>query len=182
MKLKSPYILVLILAIILMSCSTDDNNSIPDENINKFTFNNETYDLVSAIISDDDSTTDNADEIEIRLFNKTSSEITSNVDLDDITFVYFKIQDTDIQQTTYNQLEDYSVSIDGSVLESEFNYGTFLLSNNDSESDIYAESASITVTNFTTFNIDFIFTFTRNDGQVISGRYNGSYFQPNSNG
>ena len=49
----------------------------------------------------------------------------------------------------------------------------------DSQSDVYAQSGSVTVTNFTQFNIVFTFSFTRNDGQVISGSYDGNYYMPN---
>lgn len=178
MKLKLPCLLALVFTVVLSSCSSDDDNTIPVENIKEFTFNVETYDLLTAIISNDDTSTDDENEIGIRLFNKTSSEIISNTDLDDITFVYFELETANIEATTYTEIESYDISINGSVVDSEFDAGTVLLSAADSESDLYAQSGSITIRNFTTFNIDFTFTFTRNDGQVISGRYNGNYLLP----
>ncbi len=178
MKLKLPFLLTLLITLVLMACSADDGNTIPTENIKKFTFNGETFNLVTAIITDENTTTNEPSEIGIRLFNKTSLESTGDGDLSDITFVYFEVEDVNLQATTYNQIEDYDVSINGSVVNSEFNAGTILLSDNDPESDVYAQSGSVTITNFTAFNIDFTFTFTRNDGQVISGRYNGNYLLP----
>ena len=182
MKFKLPILLALVLPLILLSCSADDDNSIPTEDVNKFTFNGETFNLVTAIISDENTTDNNPSEIGISLFNKTSTEITGNGDLSDITLVYFAVEAINLQATTYTPIEDYNVSINASVTDSEFNAGTILLSDSDPESDVYAQATSVTITNFTAFNIDFTFTFTRNDGQVITGRYNGNYIQSNSTG
>ena len=176
-----PYLstlLTLLFTLILMACAPEDN-SVPVENVNKFTFNDETFDLITTIINDENTTTNDPSNIGIRLFNKTSSEATGNGDLSDLTFVYFNVVDANLQATTYTNIEDYDVSIHGSVVNSEFNAGTVLLSDNDPQSDVYAQSGSVTITNFTTYNIDFTFTFTRNDGAVISGRYNGNYLAPN---
>ena len=169
-------LLTLIVSIALVSCSADDTNSNPDDAPNEFNFNGTTYDLVSAIIVNENTANNNPSNISISLFNKTSSEITGNSDLSDISYVYFDFQDASIQNTTYNQIDDYDVSINGSIINSEFNPGTILLSDDDPQSDVYAQSTSITVTNFTAFNIAFTFTFTRNDGEVISGSYDGNYF------
>ncbi|MCB0399900.1 MAG: hypothetical protein KDD26_09825 [Winogradskyella sp.] len=172
-------ILALMLSIALVSCSSDDTSSIPDETNNEFTFNGNTYDLMSVIIVDENTANNDPSDISISLFNKTSAEITSNNDLSDISYVNFKIVGTTIQNTTYNQIDSYDVSIDSSITNSEFTPGTVLLSDDDSQSDVYAQSGTVTVTNFTQFNIVFTFTFTRYDGQVISGSYDGNYYMPN---
>ncbi len=172
-------ILALVLCMAFASCSSDDTSSIPDETNNAFTFNGNTYDLMSVIIVDENTTNNDPSDISISLFNKTSSEITSNNDLSDINYVNFKIVDATIQNTTYNEIDSYDVSINSSITNSEFTAGTVLLSDDDSQSDVYAQSGSVTVTNFTQFNIVFAFSFTRNDGQVISGSYDGNYYMPN---
>ena len=179
MKPNLSHLIALMLTIIFVSCSPESNNSNPEEENNEFTFNGVTYNLVSAIIVDENTDNNDPSEISISLFNKTSTEVTNNGDLDDVSFVYFDFEDTTIQNTTYTQIEDYDVSINGSIVDSEFNPGTVLLSDDDSESNVYAQSASVTVTNFTAYNIAFTFTFTRMDGQVISGSYDGNYFAPN---
>ncbi|BAO74433.1 hypothetical protein [Winogradskyella sp. PG-2] len=112
------------------------------------------------------------------MFNKTSAEITGNGDLIDISYVFFDINDITIQNTTYNQIKDYDISINSTVVDSEFNPGTILLADNEPDSDVCAQSSFITFINFTEYNINFTFTFTRNDGQVISGSYNGYYLAP----
>ncbi|MBC2846085.1 hypothetical protein [Winogradskyella flava] len=180
MKPKLPCLIAMLFACILVSCSPDDGDGIPNENAGEFIINGESYNLVSAIITDENTSTIDSSEISISLFNKTSAEITGNSDLSDISYVYFEIEDTTIQNTTYSQIEDYDVSINSTVIDSEFNHGTVLLSDDNPESDMYAQSASMTVTNFTQFNIAFTFTFTRNDGQVISGSYDGQYFMPSN--
>ncbi|MBV7267925.1 hypothetical protein [Winogradskyella luteola] len=180
MKPNLAHLFVLLLTLILMACSSDDTNSNTDEANNEFVFNGITYHLVSAIITDENTATDDPSDIGISLFNKTSSEITGNNDLNDISYIYFDFNDVTIQNTTYTEIEDYDISINSSIVNSEFNHGTVLLSDNDPESDVYAQSASVTVTNFTEFNIVFTFTFTRNDGQVISGSYDGNYFMPDN--
>jgi hypothetical protein len=167
------------LSIASVSCSSDDTSSIPDETNNEFTFNGTTYNLVSAIIVDENTANNDPSDISISLFNKTSTEITGNNDLSDITYMYFDFQDTTIQNTTYTNIQDYDVSINGTIVNSEFTPGTVLLSDDNPQSEVYAQSGSVTVTNFTEFNIVFNFTFTRNDGQVISGSYDGNYFMPN---
>lgn len=172
-------ILVLMLSTALVSCSSDDTSSIPDETNNAFTFNGTAYNLVSAIIVDENTANNDPSDISISLFNKSSAEITGNNDLSDITYLYFDFQDTTIQNTTYTNIQDYDVSINGTIVNSEFTTGTVLLSDDDPQSDVYAQSGTVTVTNFTQFNIVFTFTFTRNDGQVISGSYDGNYYMPN---
>jgi len=178
MKSKLPHLLVLFCTLILCACSSDDNNTISEERISEFTFNGETYDLVSAIITDENTSSDNPNEIGISLFNKTSDEVTGNGDVNDVSYVYFEFVDSNIQNTTYNQIEDYNISINGTFANDEFDPGTILLSDSDSEADVYAQSGSVTVTNYTQFNIAFTFSFTRNDGQIISGSYDGQHFTP----
>ncbi|MFC0605151.1 hypothetical protein [Winogradskyella pulchriflava] len=178
MKPKLYYLLTLFFAIIITACSPESNNT-TEEETNEFIVNGVTYNLISAIVTDENTSTNEPSEIGISLFNKTSSEITGNSNLNDISYVYFDFEAVTIQNTTYTQIEDYNISINGTIVDSEFNYGTILLSDNDSESDVYAQSGSVTVTNFTEYNIAFTFTFTRNDGQVISGSYDGNYLAPN---
>jgi len=181
MRSKLPYLLALLCAVLLVACSPEDSTTNSEETTNEFVFNSVTYNLVTAIVTDENTTTNDPSEIGISLFNKSSSEITSNGDLDNVSYVYFDFDDVTIQNRTYNQIDDYDISINGSIVDSEFNPGTILLSDNDSESDVYAQSGLVTVTNFTQYNIAFTFTFTRNDGQVISGSYNGNYLLPGNN-
>ncbi|WP_422107872.1 hypothetical protein [Winogradskyella sp.] len=178
MKPKLSRVLGLLFAITLMACTSDDTSSVPTEETNQFTFNGVTYNLVTAVVNDENTSTSDVSEIGISFFNKTASEIAGNSDLTNVNFVYFDFDDVTIQNTTYNQIDDYDVSINGSVTNSEFNPGTVLLSDSNVASDVYAQSGSVTILNFTEFNIKLTFSFTRNDGQVISGSYDGNYIVP----
>ena len=174
---KLPYLFTLLFAFIIMGCAPEDNTT-PAEDTNEFIFNGVTYPLISAIITDENTTTNDPSNISIRLFNKTSSEATSNQDLEDIAFVNFEVEAINLENTTYTTFENYNISINGAIVNSEFNPGTILLSHDDPDSDVFAQSGSVTITNFTTYNIVFTFTFTRNDGEVITGSYDGNYLFP----
>lgn len=179
MSPKLPHLTALLFTIILISCSPEENTSTTPEDTNEFIFNGVSYPLVSAIITDENTTTNAPSDIGISLFNKTSSEITGNGDLDAVAFVYFDINTASLENTTYDTIEDYDISINSSFENGEFNPGTILLSDNDPDADVFAQSGSVTITNFTSYNIVFTFTFTRTDGQVITGSYDGNYLAPN---
>ncbi|WP_179018549.1 hypothetical protein [Winogradskyella forsetii] len=179
MKPKSHYVFTLLLALIFAACAPEDNTTIP-ENTNEFIFDGVTYPIITAIIIDENTSATNPSPIKISLWNKTSSEATGNGDLEDIALVNFEIEDENLEVTTYTDVENYDISINGSIVNSEFSPGTLLLSNDDPDADVFAQSGSVNITNFTAFNIVFTFTFTRNDGQFISGSYDGNYLLPNN--
>jgi hypothetical protein len=54
-----------------------------------------------------------------------------------------------------------------------------LLSDDDSNSDVYASSLTVTINDLTATTVDLTFSFTRNDGQVISGNFIGNFINPN---
>jgi hypothetical protein len=179
MKPNPYYLLRFLPVFVLFACSPDNSNNNSEEENNEFIFNGVSYSLVSAIVTDENTSTNDPSEIGISLFNKTSSEITGNGDLNDVSYVYFDFLDTTIQNTTYNLIGDYNISVNGTIADSIFNPGIILLEDSDSDADVYAQSGSVTITNFTAFNIAFTFTFIRNDGQIITGSYDGNYFAPN---
>ncbi|WP_178989082.1 hypothetical protein [Winogradskyella schleiferi] len=179
MKPKSHYVFTLLLVLIFTACSPEDNTTIP-EDTNEFIFDGVTYPLTTAIIIDENTSATNPSPIKISLWNKTSSEATGNGDLEDIALVNFEIEDTNLHVTNYTDIEVYDISINGFIVNSEFSPGTILLSNDDSEADTFAQSSSVNITNFTAYNIVFTFTFMRNDGQVISGSYDGNYLLPSN--
>ncbi|MFK7833528.1 MAG: hypothetical protein AB8B52_09645 [Winogradskyella sp.] len=179
MKLKSPYFVVFMLTLALLACAPEENNYTPEEPNNEFTFNGETYNLESLIIYDENTSTNEPGVIRLSLFNKESAVITSNADVNDVTYVYFEINATTLENSTYTTIQEYNVSINNSVVDSDFITGTTLLNHSDPASDLFAQSSAVNITNFTAFNIVFTFTFNRADGQVISGSYDGNYLAPN---
>lgn len=182
MNFKTTSFAVLFFSIALLSsCSSDDsseNNSNPNENQNQITFNGESYELKSAWINDENTTDNDPSDIGINLSNKTVSENNSGNDLSNITAVYFDFTDTELQETTYSNITDYEISVGGTRTNGTFMPGTILLSDSDSNSNIYASNSTVTINNLTTTTVDLTFSFTRNDGQTISGSYNGAYITP----
>ena len=163
------------------SCSSDDsaeNNSNPNENQNQITFNGESYELKSAWINDENINDNEPSDIGINLSNKTVSENSSGNDSSNITAVYFDFTDIELQETTYTDITDYEISVGGTLTNGSYTPGTILLSDSDSNSNIYASNSTVVINDLTTTTVDLTFSFTRNDGQTISGSYNGTYITP----
>ncbi|WP_407557775.1 hypothetical protein [Winogradskyella sp. 4-2091] len=175
MKSYSHILTILFFTLITFGCAPEENTSYTPEDTNEFSYNGNNYPLMSAIIVDSNSSASESGKISINIFNKSSSKITSNSDLTDVSYVNFEVDDINLQNTTYNSIDAFSVSINGSITGSEFNPGTQLLSDSDPDSDLYAQSGFVTITNYTAYNIVFNFSFTRNDGTIITGSYDGNY-------
>lgn len=103
----------------------------------------------------------------------------SGNDLNNITKIYFDFSEVELQEKTYIDILDYNISINGSLIDGVFNSGTVLLSDNNPQSNLYAATSSVTINTITENTVDLDFSFTRNDGEVISGKYNGTYIIPN---
>lgn len=182
MNFKTIKSIILLTGIVLTSSCSSDDNSDDTENIqmNQVTFDGASYPLTTAWISDENTTTNDPSDIGFNLFNKTTAEINDGDDLIDITTIYFDFTEVELQEKTYTDILDYNISINGTRTSGDFTAGTVLLSDNDASSDIYASSSMVTINDLTATTIDLTFSFTRNDGQVISGSYNGNYTVPNT--
>lgn len=177
---KIKFAVLLTVVSFISSCSSDDNsNNTQNQPENEVTFNGTSYSITTAWINDENTTTNDPSEIGVNLSNKTTEEINSGNDLTNITRVYFDFDDVTVQETTYTQITDYDFSINGTVTNGVFDAGTVLLSDNDPQSDFYASSGLVTINSISESTVDLEFTFTRNDGQVISGSYIGNYIDPN---
>lgn len=162
------------------SCSSDDSSdNTPNEPENQVTFNGTSYSLITAWINDENTSTNDPSDIGFNLFNKTTADINSGNDLTDITAIYFDFTEVDLQETTYTNILDYDISINGTLTNGNYTPGTILLSDDDSNSDVYASSSTVTINELTATTVDLTFSFTRNDGQVISGSFSGNYIDPN---
>ncbi len=73
------------------------------------------------------------------------------------------------------QVDEYTISTNGTIVDGEFEPGIFLLSDVDPQSDEYATTGLVIISNLNPTYIDFSFSFTRNDGQRIYGAYQGNY-------
>ncbi|WP_338731996.1 hypothetical protein [Mangrovimonas cancribranchiae] len=182
MKIKLIYIFIITL--ISFSCSSDDDSA--DNEIlrtnNQVSFEGENYPLSTVLIFDENIETDEPSDIGFNLYNKTTNEINSalngETDLTNIVHFYFDFTEVDLQETTYTDILDYSFSINGTLSDGNYDDGTEILSDNDPNSELYASNSVVTINNLTETTVDLSFSFTRNDGQVISGSYNGAYDIP----
>jgi len=181
MNFKTIKLAVLFTAtIFISSCSSDDNSdNNQNEPENGITFNGTSYSIITAWINDENTTTNDPSDIGFNLFNKTTADINSGNDLTGITAIYFDFSEVELQETTYTDILDYDISINKTLTNSNYTPGTVLLSDDDSNSDIYASSSTVTINDLTATTVDLTFSFTRNDGQVISGNFSGNYIDPN---
>lgn len=156
--------------LLLFSCSDDEGNV--ETNTFGFSFSNNFYALNQAWFED------------LNVIDETPSDISltlSNVNLglanaiSNVAKVDFTLQNlVELQPGTYEVITDYSIEI-GSYFDAEGNYvtGTSVL---NTETGLTASSTLVTINqvdledNF----IDLNFQFTRNDGQVIEGIYQGT--------
>ncbi len=172
-----------IASIFISSCSSDDDSSTnvddnPNVITNKFTFEGQSYELKGASIYDENTSTNEPSDIGFNLYNKSITEINNGNDLDNIATIYFDFSEVDLQETTYSEILDYDVSVNGSFTNGNFTPGTVLLSDDNPDADIYAQNSTVTINDLTDSTVDLTFSFTRNDGKTITGNYNGDYITP----
>ena len=167
---------ILLFLILLLSCNSDDNaqNPIQNQNQNGYTFNGTFYEVKTVYITDENTTNNNPSDIGFNLFNKTSSEINSANDLSDFARLYFDFNAVNVEQTTYTNILDYSARVNANRINGNIAGGTEILS--DNELTLQSNNINITINNITATMVNFTFSFTRTDGQIIFGQYNGNYF------
>lgn len=78
-----------------------------------------------------------------------------------------------MEPTTYTNISDYNAKINADRTSGSITGGTEILS--DSETTLQANNISVTVNSINSTTINFTFSFTRADGQTVSGQYNGNY-------
>jgi hypothetical protein len=165
---------LLLFSILILSCSSDDNSG--NSNQNGFTYNGIFYPVKNVFINDENTTDNNPSDISFSLVNKTVSEISSENDLSNITSLYFDFNAITIEQTSYTNILDYNARINASRTSGNIVGGTEILSDNNAE--LQATNINITINSITSTTINFSFSFTKTNGQIISGQYNGNYLTP----
>ena len=162
---------ILLFSILFLSCSSDDSSG--NSNQNGFTFNGTFYEVKTVYINDENTTDSNPSDIGFSLINKTSSEINSGNDLSNVATLYFDFNAVNVEQTTYTNILDYNGKINVNRTSGSISGGTEILS--DNETTLQANNISVTINNITSTTVNFTFSFTRTDGQTVSGQYNGNY-------
>jgi archaellin len=105
--------------------------------------------------------------------------IMSNIDLltesqtNGVNYVCFDFQGVELQTGTITNISDYTILENASFNNSEIDNGTTIL--DDAESRFTASNTFVTVNSLSSSQINFGFTFTRKDGEIMTGNYSGNY-------
>ena len=168
--MKKIFILLSIFTVLNSCSSNDDNEPAPNPTLNGFNFNGSFISTNNAFVNDENIADNQPSDIAIILSNVNLLEVNQN---SGVSFVFFDFQGVDLQPGTITQILDYRILENASVNNSIVENGTILL--DDNENGLTATNTSITINTVSSNQIDFNFSFTRVDGQIINGNYSGEY-------
>jgi hypothetical protein len=100
-------------------------------------------------------------------------DVLSEDQVNNVTFLYFDFQGVDLEVGEITSISDYRISTNANSNNSEISGGTTVL--DDTESGFQVIETSIKIIALDSNQIDIEFSFTREDGEVISGNYSGNY-------
>ena len=162
---------ILIGLMIFSSCSSDNDNSNPsNENENGFSYDGTFYSTQFAFIIDKNTVDDTPSDISIILSNVNLYETEQS---SGINYVSFNFDAVNIETVTITTFPVYRISENEDLNDFYLSGGNTIL--DGIESGFMATSTSVTVNSISDTNIDFNFSFTREDGEVITGNYSGLY-------
>lgn len=165
--------ILLLSALLVFSCTSDDSNENNNGNNNSnngFTFNGMSFSVSNVYINDENTTNNNPSDIAI---------IMSNINLlidsqsNGVDYVYFDYQGVGLETGTLTNISDYTILENASFENSEIESGNTIL--DDTESGFMATSTTVNINSLSSSQIDFDFSFTREDGEIINGNYSGNY-------
>lgn len=173
--MKNIFKVATILAISLfISCSEDEDAR--DLGQNGFANNETFYVLNNAFVNDEDVLDSLPAGIAVTLSNVNLADSSA---VSNVSKLYFKYSDLNLAPGTLTNISDYYIEVGGKFelnpLDSTFTYtnGTYLL--NSSQAGLTATEKNVTINSVDENNVDLTFSFTRSDGQVFSGKYNGVF-------
>lgn len=157
---------LVILCMITLSCSTNNN----DEKSDQENFFSPTH----AYIYDENIVDDNESDLAIMLSNKDllPDNIPSGIN---ILYVDYRGVDFDSGE---KELINYRITENASRVNGYIQGGTRLLEDNYN-SNLNASQISFTINSISSTNISFTYSFTRLDGKIFSGNYSGTYVNLN---
>ncbi|MCC4213853.1 hypothetical protein [Leeuwenhoekiella parthenopeia] len=174
-------LLILILVVSLgIACSSDDDAATQEnleDPVNAFVFDGILFDMQTLWIFDENTQSDEPSKIGFNFFNKTTAQMTSGEDLDDITAIYFALTDDVIKAVTYTNAVDYEFFVEGTISEGSYSRGDAIL--NYQVTAEQAVAIEVVINRITASEISLDFSFTRNDDEVIYGNYSGTYLNLN---
>ena len=163
--------ILLFCALIAFSCSSDDDNNEGNNNSNNaFTFNETSFNISNVFLNDENTTDNNPSDIAI---------IMSNINLltesqpNGVHYVYFDFQGVELETGAINNISDYTILENASFTNSEIDNGNTIL--DDTLNGFTATNTTVNINSLSSSQIDFDFSFTREDGEIVTGNYSGNY-------
>ena len=167
MKKLNLFALISIIFIFFSSCSNDNENNNSE---NRFTFNGTSYIISNVYLNDENTTDNNPSDIAIIMSN---INLLTDSQPSGVNYLYFDFQGIEPAIGSITNIQDYNIIENASYENSEIGNGTTIL--DDSEIGYTATNTSVNINSISSNQIDFDFSFTREDGEIINGNYSGSY-------
>jgi hypothetical protein len=123
------------------------------------------------LIENDEKTADN-NPSDIAIIMSTIDLLTESQP-NGVNYVCFDFQGVELQTGTTTNISDYTILENASFTNSEIDNGTTIL--DDTVIGFTASNTSVTVNSLSSSQFDFGFTFTREDGEIMTGNYSGNY-------
>lgn len=164
------FILLIICTSLVFSCSNDDENTIPHSNNNGFTVGDSFFAGNFVYLNDENIVNNNPSDLAIILSDTFLLE--DNID-GGINYMYVDYSGIDFE-IGEKVLLDYRITENASRVNGWIEGGNKLL-DNASNTGLTATQINFTVNSITDNTINFDFSFTREDGEIIEGQYSGEY-------
>ena len=179
--MKNIFKVASILAISLfISCSDEETGR--DLGQNGFTHNEAFYVLNNAFVTDEDALDSLPAGITVTLSNVNLSDSSA---VSNVSKLYFKYNDINLAPGESTTISDYYIETGGkfefNATDSLYTYtsGTYLL--NSAQTGLNATEKNVIINAVDDNRVDMTFSFTRADGQVFSGKYQGVFSDSNVN-
>lgn len=159
----------ILIGLSIISCSSNDKN---DENLIKggIQIGDVFYETPYVYLNDENINDNNPSDLAIIMSNKYL--LVENIE-SGINYMYIDYFGIDFE-SGQKELLNYRITENASRVNNFIEGGVRLLEDNYG-SDLNATQISFTINSITTQTIDFQFSFTRKDGELISGYYSGEY-------
>ena len=179
--MKNIFKVAAILAISLfISCSDEETGR--DLGQNGFTHNQTFHVLNNAFVTDEDVLDSLPAGIAVTLSNVNLGDSSA---VSNVSKLHFKYNDINLAPGTITNISDYYIEVGGkfefNAVDSIYTYtnGTYLL--NSAQTGLTATEKNVIINSVNDNRVDMTFSFTRTDGQVITGKYQGVFSDTNVN-
>lgn len=173
------YFAIALFALVMTACASDDSSN-SNSYENNITIEASTYPMNSALVE----TSFNS--VFLNLTNITEAQIEdsfSGVTINNVDLFSIQINDFDLTPNrTYDLSEISSLEfiVNGSIVGGEYEDVFFQFYKSGSNSNLEITEGSLTIIDYDVEGIQLAFTFTRADGEEISGAYEGAFIYINN--